>query len=135
MTIDCSKCPDRGSCCGPIPFKEDFIEKHKDKIQIKISKKFQDKLGIYLLTEDMGCVFLNRKTRKCMIYEERPEICKAYGEVDNIRIMCPYFKKNGNPRSEAQRKKIMRWHNHNVNDLSRGKDMDIRIIKQNQNEP
>lgn len=123
--IDCSKCPERGSCCGPVPFEKEFIEKHKDKIQVEIKKEVIDEQGIYLLTEDLGCVFLDRKTRECTIYEERPEICRLYGTVKDIRISCPYFKPSGNPRSEAQRKQITRWHSHNVDNIIKGK-MQIR---------
>ncbi len=112
--IDCSKCPEPGSCCGPFEMEPGFIEKHKDKIQKKPEKIVETSIGECALCDDLGCIFLNRETKKCAIYEDRPWICKDYGLVDDIRIMCPWFKANGNPRSEASRKKIGRWHkNHN----------------------
>ena len=111
--IECSKCPDKGSCCGPVPFEKGFVEKYKDKIQVKSQKMVWDDNRDVFVTEDLGCIFLNRQTRDCMIYEFRPEICKAYGNSDDVRIACPYFKKNGNPRSEARTKQIFRWHKNN----------------------
>ena len=112
--IDCSKCPEPGSCCGPFQMKKGFLDKHKDKFQVKPDKIVEGGGWECALCNDLGCVFLNRKTKKCEIYEDRPEICKAYGYVDNIRIKCHWFKPSGRPRSEASRKKIQRWHkNHN----------------------
>ena len=107
--IDCSKCLDRGSCCGPIPISKEIIEKHRDKFQVDKFKEFETEKGITILTDDLGCIFLDRKTKLCVIYEDRPTVCKLYGTTKDIKLACPYFKPNGNSRSEGKRKQIERW--------------------------
>ncbi len=126
--IDCSKCPEPGSCCGPFQMKKGFIEEHKDKIQKKPEKIVSGSWFECALCDDVACVFLNRKTKKCAIYEDRPEICRLYGISKNIRIQCPWFKPSGNPRSEASRKQIQRWHKNNNPVLNERKlnEMEIR---------
>jgi Fe-S-cluster containining protein len=80
-----------------------------------------------LITPDFGCIFLNRKTRLCAIYEDRPNICKAYGTTiaNNYMIACPYFKPNGNPWSEAKRKQIDRIHQKQTDELMKEKNRNI----------
>ena len=117
--IDCNKCPDKGCCCGPVPFTEEIIEKYKDKFQVEEYKKVECSEGTYFLTEDLLCVFLNRKNGLCSIYDDRPGICKIYGTttVNEYMIACPYFKPNGNPWSDAKRKQIERIHNRQTKEL------------------
>jgi Fe-S-cluster containining protein len=102
--IDCSKCPERGSCCGPVPFTKELLEKHRDKIKVEIEKEFEQDKGIWIIPKDgLACVFLDRQTRKCLIYEDRPEVCRIFGEEI---LPCPYFKRSGNSRSKASMKKV-----------------------------
>jgi Fe-S-cluster containining protein len=117
MSIDCSKCKDRGCCCGIMIFTKDFIDKHKDKIQVKDFKEIAEGELIHLFIDDGGCPFLNRATKVCEIYEDRPEICRRYGIdlSDNFKIACPYFKPNGNEWSEAMKKRIERHREHFIN--------------------
>ena len=108
VQIDCSKCPDPGSCCGTFSFKKEFLEKHQHKFQIEILAYREKQNGIELITSDRRCIFMNRKTKKCVIYEDRPALCKLYGTNHNILIQCPYFKPNGMPRSTGKTKQIMK---------------------------
>jgi hypothetical protein len=103
--IDCEKCPEGRACCGIVPIKEDVWEKHKDKVKEKISIHKVDNLVFPLLEGSLKCCFLNDEG-KCLIYEDRPEVCREYGMTD--RLPCPFFKPNGNPRSEARKKQILR---------------------------
>ena len=108
--IDCSKCPERGCCCGIIPFTAQLIEKFKDKFQVPVEKEVAAKDGIGLITKDMLCIFLNRETKLCSIYENRPEICRKFGiELDDrYKLACPYFKPNGNLWTPGKKKQIER---------------------------
>lgn len=117
--IDCSKCPERGSCCGPFPFKKDLFERNKDKMQVTPIKIIDGEKTISFITEDLLCVFLNRKTRLCSIYGDRPPICKIYGTkiVKNHMITCPYFKPNGNPWSKAKATQIKRIQEKDIDNL------------------
>ncbi|MBE3092770.1 MAG: YkgJ family cysteine cluster protein [Chloroflexi bacterium] len=108
MTFKCKEgCAD---CCGIIPLTKELIEK-KDKFQVPVEKEFATKNeGKVLITKDMLCIFLNRETKKCSIYEDRPIICRRFGvEVDDkYQLACPYFKPNGNPWTIGKRKQIDR---------------------------
>jgi Fe-S-cluster containining protein len=106
--IDCTKCPDRASCCGVMIFKNDFLEKYKDKIQGIPKEIISQGDDVYYMYEDFKCPFLDREKLICVIYDDRPEVCKKYGVTDDIRLMCPYFKPNGNPWSSAKRKQLER---------------------------
>lgn len=118
--INCDLCPRKGSCCGVFPISKEIIEKHRDKFQVLPTKELDmgnEKMAI--LTEDILCVFLDRKTKLCSIYEDRPEICRMFGTTTekDYMIACPYFKPNGHPWSEAKAKQILRITNHNIDNL------------------
>jgi len=107
MGIDCSKCPENSGCCGIVPFEKEFTEKHKSKFQVKPVKI---KEGV-VITEDFRCVFMNRETKLCAIYDDRPEVCRLFGTKEGIQksglgLACPHFKPNGNEWSPAMKAKI-----------------------------
>jgi len=72
-----------------------------------------DEGNIYTFTEDIRCVFLSPDF-KCPIYDDRPEVCRKYGLTDELP--CPYVKKNGNPRSPAQARRMQRIINRQIDD-------------------
>ena len=41
---------------------------------------------------------------KCKIYNERPEVCKRFGDESHPALCCPYQDKNGRVRSRAERR-------------------------------
>ena len=122
MAIDCSKCPEGSGCCGILPFAEEFTEKHKNDFQVEPTEIRE---GV-VVTEDMLCVFMNRKTRLCAIYEDRPEICRLFGTKEGIKqkgitLACPHFKPNGNDWSPAMKSKIRHVARKNLRELMRKK--------------
>ena len=106
--IDCSKCPERGTCCGIIPMDKSLIEYNKDKFQVTPVKIVETSDKCAVLTDDILCIFLNRETKLCSIYDKRPEVCKLYGVTKYKDLLCPYFKSNGKRRSEASQKQVER---------------------------
>jgi Fe-S-cluster containining protein len=112
--ILCENYPKRGSCCGVTPMDLSLVEKNKDKFQINGKIEIAgDKCVV--LTEDMACIFLNRETKECSIYENRPNLCKIFGFDE--KLLCPYFKSNGSPRSEAKTKQIDRIYKKRISKL------------------
>ena len=97
--IDCSKCPNPGSCCGIFRMNKEWAKKHEKDFQIKPSKIVDQKDFVAFLTDDMFCIFLNRETKLCSIYEDRPDVCRLSGSSRHPDLQCPYFKRSGNPRS------------------------------------
>ena len=104
--IDCSKCPERGCCCGIFPFDKKVIEKHRDKFQIVPEKEVDMGDRVAFITNDLLCVFLNRQTKLCMIYNDRPDVCKMFGVVENKELQCVYFRRSGNKRSDASKRQV-----------------------------
>jgi Fe-S-cluster containining protein len=115
--IDCTKCPDKAGCCGILIFEKEFMEKFGDKLQGKPEKKIEKGSSVVYLYDDCRCPFLDRVKLRCAIYEDRPEICRKYGTGEDARILCPYFKPNGNPWSEAKKKQLERIRNHMIDNV------------------
>ena len=65
-------------------------------------------------TADGLCAFLDRKAHRCAIYEDRPQVCREYGQIPELP--CPYVKANGNPRSPAKVRRMQRRIGHQVDD-------------------
>ncbi len=97
-----------GACCGCVPFKKKDILKLSGKEKKKLAKKrdmsfgeIKDKNDIaklrFLYNEndinyfssdkfDGYCVFLDSE-KQCSIYEKRPQICRDFGEIEQLK--CP----------------------------------------------
>ena len=96
-TYDCSKCP--AYCCSydQIELKELDIRrlaKHLDldrEVFLKRYTKQGDELPILRHHKDKlygtTCVFLDSKTRRCTVYEARPNVCRTYPD----RPRCGYY--------------------------------------------
>ena len=96
-TYDCSKCP--AYCCSydQIELKELDIRrlaKHLDldrEVFLKRYTKQGDELPVLRHHKDKlfgsTCVFLDSKTRRCTVYEARPNVCRTYPD----RPRCGYY--------------------------------------------
>lgn len=102
-----------GDCCGMIPIDKDIVKKHEKKQQQKVIEIIAiSEKKIIPITTDTLCIFLNRKTKRCVIYKDRPELCRKYGLIEELQ--CPYINTNGNERSEAKKRRMQRKINHEV---------------------
>jgi Fe-S-cluster containining protein len=107
MVFICKK--NCGECCGPVPFEIDIWEKHKHKIKEKI---FTEVINGKVIPIVIQCPFLD-SNKQCIIYEDRPDVCKQYGLVDDL--LCPYIKPNGNKRTEVKTKQMLRQFENKLN--------------------
>jgi Fe-S-cluster containining protein len=80
----CENC--ESSCCGLFPLPAKLFNRHQHKAQ-KPYRIVETADHIIPLTEDGWCIFLNDKKR-CVIYNDRPNICRMYGEIPNPRLQC-----------------------------------------------
>jgi Fe-S-cluster containining protein len=109
IKLPCENCPaklDKSKihCCGLIPFPIKFLEDNKKFFQENGNLNQNGEQGV-IITPDERCVFLNRETFECAIYEKRPFVCKIFGEK---ALPCYYYKPSGNKRSPASEKVTMR---------------------------
>ena len=96
-------------CCEIISFPPDFIEKHKLSFQVKdgIQVVVSPPIGVKVTTPDGQCVFLDRLTWKCTVYEERPNICREFGQ--SPKLLCPYFSMEGVIRTPRESKRVIKY--------------------------
>lgn len=94
-------------CCGIISFPPEFVEKNKLLFQVKTDIKVvaAPPIGVKVQTPDGQCVFLDRETWKCVIYEDRPKICKEFGQ--SPKLLCPYFNMKGVLRTPRESKRVI----------------------------
>lgn len=105
MKFDCTIAFEKGlckhDCCGCVPIHKDIakLNEHKQQREVKEVIKFGE-TDIVPLTVDGMCVFLNDKLG-CMIYEDRPSVCRDFGcnPKGHILLQCPYLTTKGVLRS------------------------------------
>ena len=98
--------PECGFCCGLVGLDPEVFEKHKNKVQRKIVKRWTVNGKLYLATEDRYCLFLNPEGR-CVIYEDRPKICRDFGITPGLE--CPFFDLKGVPIPEQEVEARLKW--------------------------
>lgn len=81
-------CKGCGECCGPVPFPPEFLKQNSHLYQeqpIELGDMF---LGVIVpITETLECVFLNKETKQCLVYEKRPKVCRLQGTIPELP--CP----------------------------------------------
>lgn len=86
-------------------FDRDFFLSHKKKAKREIIAVFELKNNkVFPASEDRCCPFMGYDC-KCAIYDERPELCRAFGVIEHLS--CPYFDRDGNPRTDEEAGKIL----------------------------
>ena len=104
--MDCKSCIDKchSGCCGVIPFDRKFVKKHKP-LRPVIKELEIDKDTVVLETPGFICPYLNEDF-SCSVYEDRPEVCRLYGNETQINLTCQYMDKDGRIRSRQERRMV-----------------------------
>lgn len=86
------------ACCGPVRIPRAIVEKHKALLPGD-AVFFDMENGNLVVTKKTWpqCGFLNENSHSCLIYEDRPTICRDYGTTDDLP--CPFLLPNGCKRS------------------------------------
>ena len=90
------------ACCYNVPFKDGELEKYADKIVNKVLYvQHMETMPPAVLPFTTECNFMEdfmknkcpflRHDRTCNIYENRPEVCRLFGEIYELK--CKYRKK------------------------------------------
>lgn len=98
----------KADCCGPIPFPASayYQLKHLANVEPTVEVRSDDGNYVFPIAEDLKCVFLDRQSYQCSIYDQRPDICRKYGLIEGLP--CPCFKMSGAVRSRAERREMRR---------------------------
>lgn len=131
VSLPCNSC--NGDCCGPVPFTKDelttifnkyskdskfkkrfpynntslnknikFLQSEDKLVPVFVKSNKQKNLGLH----KMSCIFKdNETTGGCLIYDDRPIICRIYGKKE--MITCPYAGLDKQPEDETIRKKLV----------------------------
>lgn len=129
--MNCKNCHKKcqAACCGVCPIPKDIFERNKEKIisnpceilevngpdiaddlgetTINELKERKGKDFIIPITKNMKCCFLNEDL-SCNIYQDRPNICKKFGDESHLFMTCLFQDKNGKIRSRQESRKIER---------------------------
>lgn len=95
-----------GECCGPVRLPLRIVSRFRNLFQQQPKHEIRDGGFVWLVCEDLLCVFLIRKIRKCRIYSYRPPVCQQYGTIPALQ--CPYIAMNGTPRRPAEVEEMKR---------------------------
>lgn len=68
------------------------------------------------MTENLKCCFLNTDL-SCNIYDDRPNICKKFGDESHSFMTCHFQDKHGRIRSRQERRKLERANHVTSTDL------------------
>jgi Fe-S-cluster containining protein len=114
VPFECKKyhCECKARCCGIVPIPVVTWQKNQHNIQkpVLYAHKVlaQDphtekrETSILPVTEEMLCPFL-KEDLSCAIYQQRPEICKKFGDETHLMLCCPVQKADGTPRTENEK--------------------------------
>ena len=116
----------KADCCGPTPMSRDFIVEHYLSIPVELKytlSAIPQSDYVLPMVDDDRCLFLDRTTCSCKIYDDRPEICRKFGDETHLMLSCPHMDAAGEDRNRQQRRKLQR---------NRDKAMDswVKRIKQ-----
>lgn len=123
MPFECEKyhCKCKAHCCGIVPIPTPIWQRNQHKIQVEVQKVHKVRItdqenelhtAMLPLTEDGLCPFL-QEDLKCAIYEDRPKVCRQFGDESHWALRCPMQHKDGTPRSEEDQieltSKVNEW--------------------------
>lgn len=110
MSFECEKyhCKCKAHCCGIVPIPVPIWQRNQHNLQAQVLEKHKvyatgqnnvKQTCILPITEDSLCPFL-QEDLKCAIYEDRPNVCRQFGDESHWALRCPMQHKDGTPRSE-----------------------------------
>lgn len=107
MPFECKKyhCQCEAKCCSYVPIPQKIWQRNQHNIQREVIEKTKviradgNETAILPITESGYCPFL-KEDLSCAIYQDRPEICKKFGDESHPLMCCPMQDKNGKHRQQ-----------------------------------
>ena len=117
--FDCKKMHPKckAGCCGVVPIPKEIYAKNQDKIVRSLHDLSSHKDCVIPITSEGYCVFLNPDL-SCNIYEDRPDICRKFGDESHPMLFCPVLDKNGKERCRQNRRAVERQTSSYISKLS-----------------
>jgi len=92
-------------CCGIVPLPRSLFNYSPHQKKVREVLEF-DEDTVIPITEDGLCVFL--KDSKCTVYDDRPEVCRKFGDESHSLMTCAFQSKDGVLRSRQERRLLER---------------------------
>ncbi len=109
--MNCFECHNKckAECCSDLtPLPKGLIDKHQEKVvNCSIEKKEVYNESVINTTGNGRCIFL-REDMRCNIYDDRPELCRKFGDETHPMLFCSWQSKEGRVRSRQEKRKIER---------------------------
>ena len=93
-------------CCGLFPIQRTLYLKNQHKIQVPYKNELAFGEFIIFSTDDLRCIFIDREKDRCMIYHERPNLCRLFGRTEGL--LCPCMRPDGTFRIRQERRALRR---------------------------
>ena len=90
---------------GPAVTQEGFV--NEGIFSLKTIKEAAIVTHVIPLTKDARCCFLNEDL-SCNIYDERPHICRKFGDESHMFMTCLFQSKDGRIRSRQEQRALVR---------------------------
>lgn len=105
--MDCSKCIKtcQADCCGPVPIPKETVAKFLPAQPVEHRFDLGDHL--VLVAANGKCAYLGDDHR-CTIYNDRPDVCRKFGDESHVLMTCPYQASNGRIRTRQERRALER---------------------------
>lgn len=98
----------KAECCSTLtPLPIDVVERNESKIINQHSEKHEAEGNCILVTDNHRCVFL-KEDNTCNIYDERPDVCRKFGDESHPLLFCTIQSKEGKARSRQEKRKVER---------------------------
>lgn len=113
MPFECKKyhCKCEALCCGVVPIPAPIWQRNQHKLQRPVKEihkvyyapEYENRRRIAILPvmDDFKCPFLTQDL-SCAIYDDRPEVCRKFGDESHQLLKCPMQHKDGTPRDENE---------------------------------
>jgi len=91
--VKCNTKKCKSECCGIVPIEKVIVDLHRNKINPKAQIiEATESTNIVFIPESGRCGFLN-SDHGCKIYNDRPLVCRMFGEKGNINplLKCPHL--------------------------------------------
>ena len=108
MSMNCEGCLARckGECCANVPLPARLFKDHEAEKEITEMIDIGEQLGepyVVPVTADGRCPFMD-DTFHCSIYEDRPIVCRKFGDESCTFTTCSWQDKDGRIRSRQERR-------------------------------
>jgi len=109
--MDCSRfvpsqC--KAYCCTSFPIEKTLYVSHFFNRQRTVTREEKiDEQHVLPITDDGYCCFLS-KDYHCVIYDERPELCREFGKGSSDLMKCPFMDAAGKDRPEADKHRLLK---------------------------